>query len=318
MSLYAMLQGLHAPREEEDDAAGGGGGGAPDNQDSPPEDDAAGGAQAGGRRGNVVTLASSAISRIRQEERQRGERRALARLDEEARKLGFKSHAALVEAAGRRRAGTRQAVPDDDGDEDSARHARSGRNPGRAGRDDAGRRREGAAPDPREDHQLRRTVADLQHKLAEEQRRARRLAARASTETKTRKRLARLSAAKEAELELRMAAVRAGISDVDYAVAQVQKHTRTLKDSELAAFDEHKFFLSMKKTQPYLFRAANVPAGDGDPAGSAPPKGNNGTGVGEGNAPKDEPADARLMSQADYQTTLKKLGYTNPAGGMPV
>ena len=48
-----------------------------------------------------VTLPSDAVAKIRQEERAKGERAALAKLDENARKLGFRNHQDMVRAAQR-------------------------------------------------------------------------------------------------------------------------------------------------------------------------------------------------------------------------
>lgn len=123
----------------------------------------------------------------------------------------------------------------------------------------------------------------------------------------------------EAEVELRTAAAKAGVKDVEYAIELLRRDVRKKTEEELQSYDENAFFTGLRKTHPYLFGVESAPAhSDPTPAGAAP--------TGDGAPPKPEggdtpapaptPVDARKMSREEYDALLKKHKIRNPSLGV--
>jgi hypothetical protein len=120
--------------------------------------------------------------------------------------------------------------------------------------------------------------------------------------------------AAQSEADLRLSAVRAGITDPDYALALLRKHIGTIVHDEeaLSALDEREFFTGLKKSAPYLFATQSVPATTGPSGEENPPPAPSGGGD---PAP---PVDVRSMSKIEYAKYLQGKGLTDPTMGAPV
>jgi Fe-S cluster assembly iron-binding protein IscA len=118
----------------------------------------------------------------------------------------------------------------------------------------------------------------------------------------------------QAEADLRLSAVRAGIVDVDYAMTLLRRHITSIADDDaaLAALDTEVYFSGLRKSAPYLFVKQTVPATTGPSGDDSPPP----------PAPKQEtgtaPVDVRTMSKTEYAAWLMKQGLTDPTLGAPV
>jgi hypothetical protein len=111
-------------------------------------------------------------------------------------------------------------------------------------------------------------------------------------ETDGRKELQRQLDAKEAEMELREAAITRGIKDSDYAIRLLTRSLEGKTEEELAKFDHGKFFDDLRGTHPYLFGEVVKPA-------------TTGTGAGAPAAPK--PADAAAADAQNGRTDATKM-----------
>lgn len=244
----------------------------------------------------VLTIPSHRMKEIKQAERAKGQKDTLAALDAEARKLGFENHEDLKRAAER----SRQQP------QTSARPAA-----GQPDRPDGQQQPHGK--NGRRLRAVEKENADLKEKL--------RATTRAASQAEKRtKQLERDLDAKEAEAELRLAAVRAGVQDVDYAVTLVQRAMGGKTEEELDKFDESTYFSTeLRKTHPYLFETVVRPAGQPGPksqeggspppAPGAPPK----TQEVLKDAPQNGGINARDLTPDAYKKRLGELGLQDPA-----
>jgi len=230
-------------------------------------------------QGAVLTIPQSAMARIKRDERERGRKAARAEMEAKAKELGFESVEDMMTAAAKKKPVKKI------------------------------QRREAPPADPPSTEPTR--GADL-----EELRRVNR--ARAREEAK-RKAAEQRAEALEVEMELRTAAARCGISDIDYAVELLRRDVRKKSPDELKSYDETAFFKGLAKTHPYLFNAQQAPAhSDPTPPGTkpdgdgAPPK----PAAGDDPAPAPKLVDARKMSREEYDKLLKDLKIKNPALGV--
>jgi len=220
-------------------------------------------------------------ARLRQEERQKGRRAAMAELEMEAKKAGFVSHAEMQAFAFEQRRGKPATPP---------------------------------APAP---EQIPAQAQGLSPETVKAEARRRRMAKRLLHETRARREAERRITAREAEMELREVAIRAGVRDVDYAIAILRRHLSSQTKAQLAAFDETKWFEELRGTRAYLFGEREQPAST-SPAASA------------AGAPPAPPAagpvktddanagqiDAKKMSRAEYIEHLRKKGLNVPDAGL--
>jgi hypothetical protein len=118
----------------------------------------------------------------------------------------------------------------------------------------------------------------------------------------------------QAEHELRLAAVRGGVKDVDYALTILKRKLQRLPASELATFDEDQFFKTeLRKTSPYLYEEVIEPAttSPSEPSSTPSPKPTTAP------ASNGKPVDARTVSRQEYAEMLRKRGIQDPSLGAP-
>jgi hypothetical protein len=242
--------------------------------------------ESGGEEEKTITIPTSQMAKIKLKERDRGraegrkevEAETEARFAHVARVLGFPSVKALEEASPEQW----EALEHDMSDEYTNR--------------------------------IDRLEAE-RNKLIEDKRRLNR--ARAQEERK-RKEVQRQLDAKDAETSLRVAAMQAGVVDIDYALHLLRKDMSGKSQDELAKFDEHRYFgETLKARAPHLYKPVQEPANTAPNAGPAPRPATSPrvTPAAEETAPK--PNDAKQMSPAEYREHLKKRGLTDPSMGMP-
>lgn len=119
------------------------------------------------------------------------------------------------------------------------------------------------------------------------------------------------------DLEMRMAlerkAIRAGVSDIDYALFLLQQHVAGLTDEQVQAmggqFDEDKFFTELKTTRPYLFGEAQPRPATTGPANASPPAPAPAAVAGANGA--NGRVDVRKMNRQEFAEHLRKRGL-NP------
>jgi hypothetical protein len=141
--------------------------------------------------------------------------------------------------------------------------------------------------------------------------------------------------AAEVEATLKVAAHRAGIDDVDYALTLYARHVQGKSEQELKRIDSKAFFTGLKTTHPHLFVGA-APAGavekkepattgtggkteDGaaapqTPANAGAARPGNGAGGGGPAQGGGKTFDARSATREQLDTRLAELGLQNPAG----
>lgn len=152
----------------------------------------------------------------------------------------------------------------------------------------------------------------------------RRLSRARAHEEKRRKQVEREKAALEAEVKLRVAAAKAGVQDVDYALHLLKKEKSGMPEDESQDFDETAYFSkTLRDRHPYLYSTETQPANTGpagqdeskDGAGAPPPAAKNpAEAAGSGDAGT---IDARKLSPEDLSAHLAKLGLQDPSTGMP-
>lgn len=164
------------------------------------------------------------------------------------------------------------------------------------------------------DRAVRRADREREKALEE----VRRLNRARASEEKRRKDAERRLSALEAEMSLRTAAVRAGVTDLDYALELLRRKISGKTADELKTFSEDDFFAKeLRTSHPYLYGVTEQPAN---------------TSAG-GNAPRETPkpatklqepatsgstngTDARSLTPDQYQAMLKRYGIKNPSLGM--
>jgi len=219
----------------------------------------------------VVMLPQSAMKELKEREREKGRKQALADMAKEA---GFSSVEEMTKAMAKRKNGgepVRQTKPSNN---TSRPHA----------------------PD-KNDKELQRLSRERDE-----------LAKRMKYETERRKELQQEKEALEAEMSLREAAVQVGVKDIDVAIELLRRDTKGKTEEELRTFDEHKFFAGLRETRPYLFNEVLKPATTGTGAGNPPaPKPEEATQAGA----QGSQIDARKMSREEYQNRLASLGLNS-------
>jgi hypothetical protein len=241
---------------------------------------------------SVNHLSNKALAEAKSKERERGRKAALAEMDRKAQKLGYKNHQDMLEKLEQQRARGRGG---------------NGTQPKPAS--------EAAPATPAvSDRQLTRAQKENQ-RLVDAARRANRARAQ---EEKRRRDIERQLAATEARHELHLAAVRAGVKDVDYAIHLLERRMSGKTEDELKGFDEEEFFSkTLRESHPYLYGVEERPAGSAGPKDQEPkppPKPADKLPATNGGSDK---TDARKMSNEEYTALLRKRGLTPPGFGMP-
>lgn len=283
------------PQTETTKESNDGAGGATNGHAPPPDKgDEVARAEAAGKR--VLTLPTAALKRIKDEQRQRGERAALASFESKVKAAGFAGLDDLLATASewkRTGAGKGKAAPP----------------PERPGREPEAERRGAGDERPRDGFRTegeRRHVEREVRRLREERER---LVGQARDERERRRALQQQLDAKEAEIALRELAVRAGVRDVDYALRLAQRELEGKDEKAIEAFDEAKFFEGLHETHPYLFGEVTRPATTGTGAGTNPPAAPK-IAAATGKGPME---DARKLSREEYAAFLRSQGLELPA-----
>lgn len=141
----------------------------------------------------------------------------------------------------------------------------------------------------------------------------RKLRVQAAAAEKARKKLANELNAARVDGQLQIAALKAGVVDVDIAMYLLKKAYKGKKAEELGNFDPAVFFAGLKKTHPSLFQAEVRPATTGNgatkAAGPAAP-----TGAAAIKAEAEKRAvDHRKSSRADWLKYLRDNGIPDPS-----
>lgn len=227
----------------------------------------------------ILTIPSNAMSKIRQEERNKGKNAALADLDKRAKALGFADFAAMEQSFSKKSA----PEPAEASGEPAEKPDKNPRNAARLERENL--------------------------RLIEDRRRVNRLRAHAEKQTKS---LQRKLDATEAENQLRIAAVRAGVADPNYALHLLREKMTGKTITELEGFDETKFFdEELRGSHPHLFKVESRPATTGT-SGDSVARGAKAQAAGTGKA-----LDARTLSNEDFAKLLASRGLSMPSHGMP-
>ena len=228
----------------------------------------------------VISMTSDTVGRIRAEERSKGKAAALAELNAQAQRLGFKDNAELLAYA----KAQKETPPPP------------------------------AAPKPQATKPVQRgvdpkKVEKQRSKWELEREKLRKLVAHSD---RRRRALQRELDATQADISLREEAIRAGVQDIDIALMILRKHLSNKTNEELRTFDEHKFFEDLRTQRPALFavieRPASTSPGNGVEAPKAPaPKTVTKTIANEG------AVDARRLSREEFDKRLQQLGIQNPS-----
>lgn len=141
----------------------------------------------------------------------------------------------------------------------------------------------------------------------------RRLTRTVNTQQKQLQQAQRQLAAQQAEAELRVAAARAGVLEVDYVLHVLRTELRGKTPEEMATFDEQTYFADLRTRKPFLFGENVVPATTSPTTPKdAPPAAPN-----EQTSTKPTTVDAKTMDRAQYIETLRKRGLNDPSVGAP-
>ena len=238
--------------------------------------------------GKNVILPQAAIGKLKEEQRQRGKREAMTELEAKFKAAGFGSiDDAIAAMAAARNAPAAKAAPP----------AKQAKAPVIEELDDEVQEATTAQPTQGGDY-----AKQLQRLQREKERMAKQFAA----EQAQRRKLQRTLEAKEAEFALRETAVGQGVKDVDYALRLIQRELEGKDEKALAAFDEGKFFTTLRTSHPYLFGEMIVPATTGTGMGAAPAAPTAATvTAAQGAAGK---TDARSMSTDEFHKLMRARG----------
>ena len=239
--------------------------------------------------GKVISMPTSAMAKIKQAERERGKRLAMKEMDDTARSLGYKDMADM-KARGKRRPNeaparteTRPAAP------------------------------AAATPAPAATKGSRTSDQRVQQ-MQEERKKA--LRGRAQTEKRL-KQLEHEKLALEAEWELKLAAVKCGVRDVDYAVALIKRATQNMTTEQLDQFDESEYFAkTLRQSHPYLYGEHVVPAHtstEQTPSDQAPPPPK--VEVAKAGENKPGVVDANKLTKEEFDAMLRKQGLGGALSG---
>jgi hypothetical protein len=243
----------------------------------------------------VQVLTNGAFKKLKEAERNKGKRDALAELDAQAKAAGFASFSEVLGAIKNNQTQPRrqtQVAAAEDGSEAAP----------------------GPAPTPPARNADRRSWERYEkQRLAWEKDR---LAYRdmLAQERSRRRDLQRQIDAKDAEMALRESAVACGVRDVDYAVRLLTRHLEGRSQEEMTGFDERKFFDGLRAERPYLFGETTVPANTGTAGQSATTPG--GTPAPKNQTPAINNAgkfDARNMTKEQIAARLRQLGIQSPS-----
>lgn len=245
----------------------------------------------------VITLPSSAMAQIKREEREKGRKAVVDEMTARAKRAGFASIEEMekfVVAAKRQNKSQPAAQPTKGSAAPTAPTQ--------------------AASGQTDDRSLRR-LQKQHERVLEETRRINRARA---LEEKKRKAAERRASALEAEMELRTAAIRAGVRDVDYALEMLRRETAGKSAEDLKTFDEGEYFQKkLRQSHPYLYGIDEQPAHTSSAqSGAVRPAPNAPVGVPTSMPASNGAMDARKLTPDQWNETLRKLGIRHPASGL--
>ena len=251
-------------------------------------------------KGKSVMMPSGALKKLKEAEREKGRKSALALLDEEAKKLGFANHEALKLAAAQAKAKPNTQANKTNGKANTA------------------------TPKPTEpsaetqqpnDRSANRYQREAQQLLEDK----RRLNKRKNI---LEKQLAERDSLLQRETTMRQLsrmASRAGIHGDDeneMAVSLYEKHVSQLSDEELESFDDEKFFSEhLRKSKPYLYGVREVPATTSATAPAATSATTPTATSTTTTATSGGRVDTMKMSRKEFADYLASRGLTSPANG---
>lgn len=251
----------------------------------------------------VMSIPTSAMKRIKDEERERGRSEGI---NEFLRTAGFSSPDEFAQMMSSLRSNTqqkaapRQTYSHDEG-ESFPETPRAKQPTQQVAQQDEG---ELLAV-----KNARRELARYERQMEKLQRERDEAINRYRSEMSSRSQLQEALDAKEAEAALRETAVGLGVKDVDYALRLLTRELENKDESELAKFDERAFFEGLRKAKPYLFGELVQPATTGTGIGAAPAAPKPGAVTAE--TAKNGQTDARKMNQQEFSELLRKRGI-NP------
>lgn len=254
--------------------------------------------------GKNTIVPAEAWKRMKEEQVARGVRKAAVDQAERLKTLGYGSMEELLAAAASAKIKTpisSKAEPstDDERDEDGKRDGKRDGKPQHGAKSNGGGRDQAKLE---REHQA--AVAALEKE--------KRLRIRAEKSARLRQRELERT---QVEIQLRGAAARAGVKDVDYAIHLLRREIEGKNPEQLKGFDETKWFSSLRETTPLIFGETVRPA-------------TTGTGI-TGHPPAPRPThitgqdptsaaivDANKLDQSGFQKLLRKMGL-NSHGGVP-
>jgi hypothetical protein len=137
----------------------------------------------------------------------------------------------------------------------------------------------------------------------------------ARRETRKREKLQAEKDKLEADFELRVAALKQGIVDPEYAVVLLHRHVGALEGEAAEKFDSGAFFEGLRETHPHLYgemtKKATTGPGPGQKTGLKPGEVQKKTGA-------NGKVDVKNMDPGEFRAHLKKLGvdpYSFPGLG---
>ena len=236
--------------------------------------------------GKNVILPQATMAKLKEEQRQRGKREAMTELEAKFKAAGFTGIEDAIAAMAAAKNASAKAAP---------------KAPVKEVVTETADVEESLATQPQ-------GAGDSTKQLQRLQRERERLAKQFAAEQAQRRKLQRTLEAKEAEFALRESAVSKGAKDVDYVVRLIQRELEGKDEKALAAFDEGKFYDSLRQSRPYLFGETVVPATTGTGVGAAPaaPKAG-GVQAAQGAAGK---LDAREMNPDEFQKLMRARGFS--------
>jgi hypothetical protein len=250
----------------------------------------------------VQILGTKTFKELKDRERERGRRDAMADLNAKAKAIGYDSFDAMALAAAEaKEAKQRPARPTKPARQPPVATAPGQDLPPAPPRNKADRKEWSRYERDKQQWQAQSQAQ------AQELKRARRRAKELEDER----------ASREARYQLEKTAIGVGVKEVDYAVDLMYRETQRKQDEDEAAWhqrlnalDERKFFEDLRGSKPYLFGEIVMPANTGH--GSAAP-----APARPGEAIRHEieagKFDARKATKEEYSTYLRSKGLTPPS-----
>jgi len=245
--------------------------------------------------GQNFIISQSAFKSLKEEQREKG---AKAALEDFAKENGFESAEDMKAAFTRRneRRSKGAGKPDVSTSTKKRKFDDDATDGGATDSDDSADKSKKVSRDMR---RMERRLEDYETKNAD-------LAKRMQREAIARKRAVQERDALEAEMDIRLAAVREGIKDEKFAMHLLSEKVKGLSEDEIAKFDEVEFFRGLRDSNPYLFGEVKKPATTGNGAGNAP--GTPNPGAVNASAAQGSQVDARKMSREEYLKHLQSRG----------